>query len=246
MKKPARIPDCHPDRKHKGLGLCVSCYKMYRIKNNPKLLENKKKYMREYQSNKRKTDQEYHDKQLKGARIYKQKHRDKLNSDRNKYYYSHKEKENLTSKLYKQNNLEKVKVQSKIYVQNNLDKICNRMKKKYHSDPIYRLKVTIRSRFYYAIHVCKAPKFNSVMKLIGCTIDELKVHLETQFKPGMIWENYGKNGWEIDHIRPCLSFNLFDEEEQKQCFHYTNLQPLWWYENRSKNDKYEKESENTV
>lgn len=42
----------------------------------------------------------------------------------------------------------------------------------------------------------------------------------------MNWDNHGII-WEIDHIKPCVSFNLIDPEQQKQCFHYTNLQPLF-------------------
>lgn len=53
----------------------------------------------------------------------------------------------------------------------------------------------------------------------------------------MSWENYGIRGWHIDHIKPCASFDLSIIEEQKECFHYTNLQPLWWHENLAKSDK---------
>src|SRR5258708_6680707 len=51
--------------------------------------------------------------------------------------------------------------------------------------------------------------------------------LEIQFKPGMTWENYGRHGWHVDHIRPCNSFDLSDQTELRKCFHFTNLQPLW-------------------
>ena len=64
------------------------------------------------------------------------------------------------------------------------------------------------------------------MDLIGCTSDELKNYLESKFLPTMTWDNYGKY-WHIDHIIPCSLFNLIDEEEQKKCFHYTNMQPLF-------------------
>ena len=57
-------------------------------------------------------------------------------------------------------------------------------------------------------------------------MDKCKQHLESQFKPEMNWENHGKI-WEIDHIKPCISFDLTNIEQQKQCFHYTNLQPLF-------------------
>ena len=51
----------------------------------------------------------------------------------------------------------------------------------------------------------------------------------------MNWDNYGQ--WHIDHIRPCASFNLLDPIEQKICFHYTNLQPLWAEDNLKKSNK---------
>ena len=72
---------------------------------------------------------------------------------------------------------------------------------------------------------------------MGCTIDELIAHIEKQFKPGMNWSNHGK--WHIDHIRPCSSFELTDIEEQKKCFHFSNLQPLWAEENLKKAARYE-------
>lgn len=73
--------------------------------------------------------------------------------------------------------------------------------------------------------------------LTGASIEVVKEHLERQFKKGMSWENRGE--WHVDHIRPCASFDLTDPEQQKQCFHYTNLQPLWAAENISKSDRWE-------
>ena len=61
------------------------------------------------------------------------------------------------------------------------------------------------------------------------------LYLQGKFKEGMHWNNLGK--WHIDHIRPCASFDLTDPEQQKQCFHYTNLQPLWAAENIRKGAK---------
>ena len=60
----------------------------------------------------------------------------------------------------------------------------------------------------------------------------------------MSWGNYGK--WHVDHIRPCASFNLVNEEEQKKCFHYTNLQPLWAKDNLSKGSKYYEDMEEEI
>lgn len=86
-------------------------------------------------------------------------------------------------------------------------------------------------------HILKSEKNSKTSDLLGCTIVELKVHIEKQFTDGMSWDNYGLFGWHIDHIIPCSMFNLFDENDLKQCFHYTNLQPLWAKDNILKSDK---------
>lgn len=89
-----------------------------------------------------------------------------------------------------------------------------------------------------AIKAAGAGKSCGTQELIGCSHQRLKAHLESQFKPGMTWKNYGK--WHVDHIRPCASFNdLTEMSQQKDCFHYSNLQPLWASENMSKNARWE-------
>ena len=76
------------------------------------------------------------------------------------------------------------------------------------------------------------------MVLIGCTAAHIKAHLESKFTPEMNWDNYG-TFWEIDHIRPCASFDLTDPAQQRACFNWINCQPLERIENRRKQDKYE-------
>ncbi len=72
-------------------------------------------------------------------------------------------------------------------------------------------------------------------QLIGCSIPELMAHLEKQFLPDMTWEN--RSHWHIDHKRPCASFDLTDPQQQRICFHYTNLRPLWAVDNIRKSAK---------
>lgn len=72
------------------------------------------------------------------------------------------------------------------------------------------------------------------MDLLGCSMDFFMAYMETQFRSGMSWENYGRYGWHIDHIRPCASFDLGIAEEQRECFHWSNMQPLWAEENIKK------------
>ena len=90
------------------------------------------------------------------------------------------------------------------------------------TDVEFRLTRNLRCRFYHAIN----NKTKSVIELLGCTVSEYKQHLEKQFLPEMNWGNHGEI-WEIDHIKPCISFNLLEESEQLKCFHYLNTQPLF-------------------
>ncbi len=103
----------------------------------------------------------------------------------------------------------------------------------------FRLTKSLRDRLYKAIK--RDNKVDSSKELVGCSINKLKEHLENQFNSKMNWENYGK--WHIDHIRPCNSFDLSNREQQKLCFHYLNLQPLWGTENNAKKDSYSEKDE---
>ena len=103
------------------------------------------------------------------------------------------------------------------------------------TDHAFKLVRNLRARLRQALKgTCKSAR---TLELLGCTVEELRAHLEAQFKPGMTWENQGRYGWHIDHIKPCASFDLTDLEQQRACFHYTNLQPLWAAENLSKGAK---------
>jgi hypothetical protein len=104
------------------------------------------------------------------------------------------------------------------------------------NNPTFKLLCVTRIRIY---QVLKGNiKSKKTKELLGCTIEEARKHLEKQFKDGMTWDNHGIKGWHIDHIKPCASFDLSDPKQQKHCFHYTNLQPLWWYDNIIKGKKY--------
>lgn len=108
-------------------------------------------------------------------------------------------------------------------------------RKKKKCDIQYRLRKGIRTRARDAVG--RGVKAGSAVKDLGCSIEELKAHLEAQFKPGMTWGNWSYEGWHIDHIKPLASFDLTDRKQFLQACHYTNLQPLWAEENMKKGDR---------
>lgn len=96
-------------------------------------------------------------------------------------------------------------------------------------DSAYNLTGRLRSRVRAALRLQGGEKAHRTMALVGCTIPEMMAHLEAQFLPGMSWEN--RSEWHVDHIRSCASFDLLDPDQQRECFHYTNIQPLWAVDN---------------
>jgi hypothetical protein len=116
----------------------------------------------------------------------------------------------------------------KSYYQTNRSKIVKHnvkyRKYKRKTDISIKLKDNISCKIYNAIK--RGYKKSKSEELLGCTIIFLRTYLQSKFLPTMTWKNYGSE-WHIDHKIPCSSFDLTDVEQQKQCFHYTNLQPLW-------------------
>jgi hypothetical protein len=185
----------------------------YRLKNADYLKKYRKKNQHKY---KKKAD-EY-------KKQWYQKNKEKIKQKGKQYYYDNKEKLTDSLKEYRLKNKEKFKN----YIRN-----YNLLRRK--RDMGFRILSTLRGRI--SKFISKNKNNTSCLKLMGCDINELKTHLEKNFKKNMTWENYGKNGWHIDHIIPCSSFDLTDITQREKCFHYTNLQPLWWWENLSKGKK---------
>lgn len=116
--------------------------------------------------------------------------------------------------------------------------------KKAISDPDYRLKSNISRRIRYELHTLnKGRKTSRTTEYIGCSIEELKVHLENQFTPEMTWDSYG-SVWHIDHKIPCTTWDLTDDFESRCCWNYRNLQPMLASDNRRKKDKYDPSEKN--
>jgi hypothetical protein len=127
--------------------------------------------------------------------------------------------------LWKINNSKKTKEKIKLDNQKQKEYKKNWSKNQYKNNINFKITQLLRIRLIDALKG-KTNKTDSSLKILGCSIEEFKLYLEKQFLPEMNWKNHGEI-WEIDHIKPCASFDLTCETQQKVCFHYINLQPLF-------------------
>lgn len=155
-------------------------------------------------------------------------------------YWENLEQEKEYNAEYHKQNKEQIRARKREHAKNNRPAINKRRKREYHSkynsDPLYKLTLLLRSRVMGAL--TGKDKSAKTKELLGAPWVWVEAYLEELFQPGMSWENHGPV-WHIDHIRPCASFGLRDPEQQKMCFHWTNLQPLFALDNLRKSDTYD-------
>lgn len=206
--------------------ICLQCGTIFVQNSNIQKFCSQKCYREAYKKYKRKYDKKY--------RIsYELKNKKKISKCKKRYYQSNKFNISKKHKKYYKTHKEERKKYDKIHKER-LNKYRKLLKLK---NPSFRILCNLRTRINQVLKGINKSK--STIKLLGCSLEFLKQHLEKQFKPGMSWKNYGrgwnnKKEWQIDHIKPCASFDLSVPEQQKLCFNYTNLQPLWAEENLSK------------
>ena len=145
---------------------------------------------------------------------------------------SNKERKKESDRLYRINNWEKIKKRNAVWRKKDYQKLKN--------DPNrsgewihWRVKSNVSRRIRGLLFELKT---NRTMEYIGCSMEQLRQHLESQFTDGMSWDNYGE--WQIDHILPCDAFDLTVPFEVFACFNYRNLQPLMAKENIAKKNKF--------
>jgi len=188
----------------------INNIKEYQKNRTPKQKTNKALYYKDYQQRNKKPIQEYnHTRWINNKELLTEQHEN--------YLQLHPEYTKQYWKEYYQKNKQKILIQKKEYLQQPIPKLIHYQRT--------RINILL-GRISKAAHT---------LDMIGCSGVELKSYLESKFKEGMTWDNYGE--WHVDHIRPCASFDLSDAEQQKKCFHYTNLQPLWKEDNLRKGNK---------
>jgi len=154
-------------------------------------------------------------------KIYRKKYKIEITKYNSKYYQEHKKER----KKYCFKNKEKIRKQNTKYRKN-----------KYNTDINFKILVCLRNRLYDFIK--GKDKSKTTKELLGCSIKEFKNYFEQKFTKGMTWKKVMNGKIHIDHARPCNSYDLSNSDEQRVCFHYTNLQPLWAKENLEKSDKW--------
>ena len=237
-------------------GKCKSCFKEYRENNKEKIKEYRKEYkkynkekIKEHNKKYYEKIKEYHKEYFKE---YRKNNKEKIkeykkeylenNKEKIKYYFKEyrennkeliKEKRKEYFKEYRKKNIEKKKEYNKQYSKNNREKINEHRKQRIKTDPLFKLRCNISSLIYNSIKKQGYTKRSQTYKILGCTYEEFKIHLENQFTDGMTWENQGE--WHLDHIYPVSLAK--DEEELIKLNHYTNFQPLWAEDNLKKSNK---------
>lgn len=204
---------------------------------------------REYQKNySKKYYQENSIKIRRDAKKWREENLDRAKASNKQWYENNKERAKARIKNWAVKNPEKVlathrkwdeenRDKKNAWYKNNKPKVNADKMRRYYSEPGYRLLVNLRTRVNRALK--DNWKSGRTLVLLGCSIAELRQRLESRFKTGMTWENYGgKTGWQIDHIKPCAKFDLTDPAQQRECFHFSNLQPLWAIDNIKKGDRY--------
>ena len=167
---------------------------------------------------------------------WKSEHPERVKENMREWLAKNKEHKKQKDREYRLNNKDKCKENQRIWKKKEYMRLKEEGGEAFH---YFRLKDNIKRRIR---EILGQEKSERCVYYVGCTLERLKSHLECTFKEGMTWDNYGK--WHIDHIFPCVSFDISNDVERRACFHYTNLQALWGDENCRKKDNYDKEAKN--
>lgn len=160
---------------------------------------------------------------------------DKKKANNKAYYIKNKKRIAARAKIYCQKNKEKLAKGLRDWNIRNRKRVLENCNYKYKTDLNFRLKCNLRSRLYKLVR--KKQKAGSALKDLGCTLQEFKIYIENKFQPGMTWENYGRYGWHLDHIKPLSKFDLSNRKQLLIACNYKNIQPLWAKDNISKGNK---------
>lgn len=167
-------------------------------------------------------------------KLWRRKNRDEVKEYNKKYLINNKERLKLLWQEYRNKNRKKINKHKKEYKQTEHYQKVNR---EWRAKPKNKLCKNVSSRISNYFSCDTASK--TFQEKMGYSLNDLKKHLEKQFKNGMSWDNYGCNGWHVDHICPVSSFSYesYNDDAFKKCWSLDNLQPLWALDNLKKSNK---------
>lgn len=166
------------------------------------------------------------------AKYYKN-NKEELDARNMDYYHDHKDHIRGLQKEYREEHKDEMKRYQRKYVETHKEKRAESSLR--YQQTKGKLSHIARNRLLSALK--GKSKYGSAIRDLGCSLSEFKSYIESIFQPGMTWENWGRYGWHLDHIKPISKFDLTDPEQLKQAVHYTNLQPLWAEDNLRKHNK---------
>jgi hypothetical protein len=180
------------------------------------------------------TPEEKRARKTKYQREYRNKNRDKYVEEYKTYYANnkHKKREYYKSRYVPTplpERTEEERLEHKRAYRREYEK------RKKQEDIDHKIRCSLRNRLKIALK--NSRKNDPTLSLLGCGLDELKQHLESQFQPGMTWDNWSRHGWHIDHVLPLSCFDLSNPEQLRQACHYSNLRPLWAKDNLTKGSR---------
>jgi len=169
---------------------------------------------------------------------YREKNKLKIAEYKKQYATENAEQIAERMRIYREENAEKLSKEKSEYSKNNRAKINKTQlayqKRKIATDPLFRL---IKNTRKMVSRYMLGEKSKRTQEIIGCSYEELKIHIEKQFTEGMTWDNYGMDGWHVDHIKPLAM--AISQEEIISSNHYSNLQPMWALDNLKKGATFE-------
>lgn len=220
--------------------------KAYRARNLLRLMEAERGYFAKYRAKHhaailaRAREPERQERKNQKSREHYRKNVAAIRRKHAEYYWKNRAKINAVEKIrYGKNRILIAKKAATRWRENKANMYPRYLawrRQKRATDPTFVIRCNLSTRIYDILKKRRCSKSRSTIQLLGCTIPDLVKHLQEKFIEGMSWENYGK--WHVDHIKPCAAFRLSDPEEQRKCFHYLNLQPLWAADNLRKSDQY--------
>ncbi len=173
------------------------------------------------------------------ARAWRTTHKQKVAAYNSVYRNAHKEEAAAASRLRGQTHKERIALVSRMWHQRNKERTAAYVRQRCRANPVLRLSKAISLGMWASLRARKAGRHWE--GLVGYTLAELMHHLEAQFQPGMTWENYGREGWTIDHVKPQAAFHYQSPDDPgfRECWALSNLQPLWAADNFRKHAHWE-------